>query len=383
VAVRNAAGRIVRVQGASQDIHRSRAEAEALRQTLDSLTDGFATFDREWRVTYANRAAVELMQLSGQDVLGRPLRELLPLGKDSEFDENYRLAIAERKTRRFDAYYEPLGMWIRASAFPSGEGLALSFNDITASRNAQDALERANASLEARLQERNAELKRINDELASFTLSVAHDLRAPLDAISGFSHALAERLERSADAKVTHYLQRIGAGVSRMGHMIEGVVELSRIGRAPMEPRQVDVTAMARDCVEDLRAAAPGPYVDAQVDDGLRAWGDPRLLHTVLHHLLDRAWKCSAQRHAPRLRVGREADGTFFVHDNGAGFDMERAEELFLPFSRLHTDGQFPAQGISLAAARRIVQRHGGRMWAEASPDRGTTFRFTLADPKE
>jgi signal transduction histidine kinase len=306
---------------------------------------------------------------------------VFPAARNSAFEENYRIAMETGEVRRFDAYYAPLGIWLRASAFPSEQGVAMSLSDITAAVESRQQLEQLNAGLESRVRERTAELKRINDELAAFTLAVAHDLRAPLAGIDGFSQALGELVAGRTEPKIHHYLARIRAGVGRMDHLIEGLLELSRIGQTELEPRPVDLTAVARDCVEALRATATGRPVTVQVQDGLVAQGDPRLLRTVLENLLGNAWKFSEGRDPARIWFGQEADGAFFVRDNGAGFDMEQAPQLFAPFTRLHADGQFPGLGVGLASARRVVERHGGRIWAASAPERGTTFWFTLGQP--
>lgn len=384
VAVRDHGGRIVRVQGAYQDIHRSKAAAEKhrqlahrLRTTLESLTDGFATLDSQWRVTYANAAAYALLDLPPHSGTGRNLWELFPQARGTAFEENYRAAMERKEVRRFEAYYLPLGKWIRASAFPSEQGVAISFTDVTAARQARQHLERVNAELEERVRERTGELKRINDELAAFTLAVAHDLRAPLAGIGGFSRALAERTETIRDPKSAHYLDRIRAGVSRMEHLIEGLLELSRIGRTELDLRQVDLSAIAQDCIEALRAQPGTRAVRTTVQPGLRARGDARLLRTVLENLVGNAWKFTAAHALPAVEVGQGADGAFYVRDNGPGFDMAQAEEIFAPFTRLHAD-DVPGLGIGLASARRVVERHGGRIWAESSPGGGSTFWFTL-----
>jgi PAS domain S-box-containing protein len=385
VAERDAKGRIVRVQGAIQDIHQSKVAAEEhrnlaerFRVTLDSLTDGFATIARDWSITYGNPAAYAMLHLSPQQVLGHSLWEVFPKARDSEFEENYRAAMEHGEVRRFEAYYGPLRMWIRASAFPSEQGIAISFTDATAAVQARQLLLRHNEELEQRVHERTEQLKRINDELAAFTLAVAHDLRAPLAGISGFSRAAADRLSGQSDEKVTHYLGRIQAGAERMDDLLAGLLALSRIGRAEIELRPLDMTALARDAVEALHAATPERMVVVQVQDGLRAHGDVRLLRTLVENLVGNAWKFSTRREPARIEFGQEADGAFFVRDNGAGFDMERAQELFAPFRRLHDAGDYEGLGIGLASARRVVERHGGRIWAESAPDAGAVFRFTL-----
>lgn len=385
VAVRDHDGAIVRVQGAYQDVHKSKVAAEEhrrlaqrLRLTLDSLTDGFGTVGRDWRISYVNPAALQIFGLARDQVVGRSLWELFPAAPGSEFGRNYKRAMEHGEERRFEACYEPLGRWFRVSAFPSEDGIAISFSDVTAAVMARQHLERVNEELEQRVRERTEQLARINEELSAFTMAVAHDLRAPLAGVSGFSRAAAERLQDHPDPKVVHYLQRVQAGVERMDDLLTGVLELSRIGRAEIELRPQDLSGLVRDALESLRAAEPQRQVLAQVEDGLVALGDARLLRTLLENLVGNAWKFTACRTPARIAVGRAADGSFYVRDNGSGFDMERVQEIFLPFRRLHAEDECKGLGIGLASARRVVERHGGRIWATSDPVAGTEFRFTL-----
>lgn len=223
-------------------------------------------------------------------------------------------------------------------------------------------------------------LRASNEELEAFSYSVSHDLRAPLGAIGGFSQALAERLQGHGDEKAQHYLTRIGASVRKMEQLIEALLGLSRVAREPLQKADVDVTALAREAVEALQQRDPGRHVDVDVAPGLVARGDSRLLRVLIDNLVGNAWKFSARNEAARIAVGRTPDGAFFVRDNGVGFDMAYAGKLFSAFQRLHTEQEFPGTGIGLATVRRIVARHGGRVWAESEPGAGTTFFFTLGD---
>jgi signal transduction histidine kinase len=283
------------------------------------------------------------------------------------------------ETRRFEAWYEPLQVWLRVSAFPSEQGIGISFSDITAAVHARHQLQHQNEALEQRVRERTDALQRINEELASFSLAVAHDLRAPLAGIAGFVRAAAGRLGEAADAKVVHYLARAEANAARMEDLLAGLLSLSQVGRADLVREPVDLAAMAREAVEALRTAEPARRVLVRVHEDLRAHADLRLLRTLLDNLVGNAWKFSAHRDPARLEIGRGADGAFFVRDNGTGFDMAHAEGLFAPFRRLHDAGDFDGVGIGLASARRVVERHGGRIWAESAPDAGAVFHFTLA----
>ena len=256
------------------------------------------------------------------------------------------------------------------------------YQDVHKARQLAEEHRNHSEELERRVRDRTEALQRLNQELSAFTVAVAHDLRAPLAGLSGFCRALAEHLAPARDATAAHYLSRIQAGATRMDELLAGLLELSRIGRAPLAVRQVDLSALARDTVESLRAAAPEREVQVEVQDGLAVHGDTRLLRTLVENLLGNAWKFTTACAAACIAFGRDPHGSFFVRDNGAGFDMAYAADLFAPFRRLHGEDEFQGLGIGLASARRVVERHGGRIWAESAPGAGTTLRFTLAaDP--
>ncbi len=262
VAVRGPDGAVARVQGAFQDIHRSKAAARAQRQTqehlratLDSLTDGFFTLDRQWRITYANPAAVAILGMPICTLVGQVLWDAFPGAEHGVFGQHYREASDQGHVVRFEAEYPPLSMWLRVSAFPSRQGIAISFTDITAARRARQQLLRDNADLERHVRERTEDLLRMNRELASFTHAMANDLRAPLAHIDGFSRALAERLPPGADARLQHFAGRVRAGVARMEGLLAALLELSHVGRSELCLRHVDLSAIARDTVEDLQAS--------------------------------------------------------------------------------------------------------------------------------
>ncbi|MGV3571073.1 MAG: sensor histidine kinase [Ramlibacter sp.] len=386
-AVRGPANEIVGVQGAFQDIHAAKAAAEADRQraqrmltTLDSLTDGFITLDRSWRITYVNPAAEAGVDRCAAELVGLDFWDAFPAARDSVFEENYRAAMAQGVMRRFDAPYPPLGRWFRVSAFPSEQGIALSFTDITAAHEAHEQLLHMNAELERRVQERTEELRQTNDELAAFTLAVAHELREPLAGIAGFSRAVEERLAGRQEQKTRHFLSRIRAGVTRMEGMMDALLELAHVGRAPLERRRVNLTALAECTVEILRAGEPGRDAQVDVEPGLAADGDARLLRTLLENLLGSVWRASAGKPRTVIGVGRRADGAFCVRDNGADQAPAHPPDLSRPHERLRVDGEAGGDRIALASARRVVERHGGRLWAEVTPEGGQMFCFSLPE---
>jgi signal transduction histidine kinase len=226
-----------------------------------------------------------------------------------------------------------------------------------------------------------AELKRTNRELESFSYSVAHDLRTPLRAMSGFAEVLAEDYGERLDDEGKSYLTRITAAAETMSRLIDALLSLARLTRKEMRREPVDLSQLAELSVEQLRSTHSEREVEAVVTPGMVAEGDPQLLRAVFENLLGNAWKFTEKRSPAQIEVGTlERDGApaFFVKDNGAGFDMAHAGKLFAAFQRLHSVDEFPGTGIGLATVQRIVERHGGRVWAEGVVGAGATFFFTL-----
>jgi len=238
-----------------------------------------------------------------------------------------------------------------------------------------------NAELEQRVTERTAELERANKELESFSYSVSHDLQAPLRAIIGYSRIVIEDERERLSAPGREMLERVIRNTGRMSELIDNILQYSRAGRQPLARRSVDLAALARSVAANLGADYPTAAVHV---GGLpRAVGDPTMLEQVLQNLIGNALKYSAKTAHPRVDVdARSADGrtVFVVSDNGAGFDMRYADKLFGMFQRLHTESQFPGTGVGLAIVKRLIERHGGEIWAEAEPDRGARFYFTLGN---
>ncbi len=228
----------------------------------------------------------------------------------------------------------------------------------------------------------NREVVTANKELEAFSYSVSHDLRAPLRSIDGFSQALLEDCAGALDEQGTNYLRRVRAATQRMGQLIDDLLNLSRMTRAAMHPERVNISALARSVAAELQRTQPERHVEFQVEEGLEALADAHLLRIVLENLLGNAWKFTSKRADARVELGAaESRGVlaYFVRDNGAGFDASHTDRLFGAFQRLHAMSEFPGTGIGLATVQRIIQRHGGGVWAEGVVDRGASFYFTLA----
>ncbi|HEX7605354.1 MAG TPA: ATP-binding protein, partial [Usitatibacter sp.] len=261
-------------------------------------------------------------------------------------------------------------------------GTASIGEDITQRKRAEDEVHRLNADLEMRVAERTAELEAANRELEAFDYSISHDLRAPLNRIEGFSAMLGEQYGDKLDAHGKEVLQRIAEAGRSMDRLVGDLFTLSTATRGELGRSLVDVGALAQSIVASLRRSEPGRDVRFDAPAGMSARADPGLLGVVLENLLGNAWKFTSRRAQARIEMGcidNPGERVFFVRDNGAGFDMANAGELFMPFRRMHSHDDFEGTGIGLATVLRIVRRHGGRVWAEASVDRGATFFFTLS----
>ena len=231
------------------------------------------------------------------------------------------------------------------------------------------------------LAERTAQLETANEELEALSYSVAHDLRAPLRSIDGFSHLLMEEYGAKLDEAAQAHLLRISAGALQMNQLISDLLALLRVVRAEAKPKSVDLSGLALQVAKQLQEREPAREVELVIAPNLSAHGDPDLLRVALEHLLGNAWKFSANRPRARIEFGVERRGreqTYFVRDNGAGFDMAYVHDLFAPFHRLHNVTEFPGTGMGLAIAQRVIRHHGGRIWADAAVNEGATFYFTL-----
>ena len=236
------------------------------------------------------------------------------------------------------------------------------------------------SDLEQRVVERTTQLEASNRELDAFAYSVSHDLRAPLRAMGGFSEILQSDYSAKLDDQGKHYLDRIQKASNRMGELIDDLLILSRVTRVDLQYEQVNISKMAAEIIAELQGLEPERLVSVEITAGMTARGDKNLLHLALENLLGNAWKFSSGNNQARIEVGCaiEENNTFYIADNGAGFDMTYADKLYVPFQRLHGTGEFPGTGIGLSIVYRIITRHGGKLWAEGEVGSGASFFFTL-----
>jgi PAS domain S-box-containing protein len=358
-------------------VERERAEDERDRffnLSLDPLC--IAGFDGYFK--QVNAAWETTLGWTAAELLARPYLEFIHPddrpGTASEAGNN----LAGKRTIAFENRYrckDGSYRWLSWMAMPSKEQTLIY-------ATARDITERK--EMDERARALNRQLEAANKELEAFSYSVSHDLRAPLRALDGFSLALMEDCAARLDEQGRDYLNRIRAASQRMGRLIDDLIGLSRVSRGELQQTMIDLSGLATSIVAELQASEPTRQVNCALTPGLSGRGDERLLRVVLDNLLRNAWKFTSKQPAARIEFGIAAasngDGpAYFVRDNGVGFDMACADKLFGAFQRLHAAADFPGTGIGLATVKRVIHRHGGRVWAESAVDRGATFYFTLA----
>jgi len=250
---------------------------------------------------------------------------------------------------------------------------------MTAQKDNKQRLLRQNAVLKQQLRELTTRVEALNKELEDFSYSVSHDLRAPLRSIRGFSEILLDHCADKLDSTGKEFLGRICQSSAHMDRLIEDLAKFSRLSKIELSPQEVDLGRIAASITNELARTDPDRKVLVRIQPGLVAHGDERLLRIVMDHLLRNAWKFTGKQKHPEVEIGRQ--DAFYVRDNGAGFEMKYAARLFRVFQRLHSASEFPGNGIGLAIVQRIINRHGGKVWAEAEPGKGATFFFQV--PKE
>ena len=407
-AARSLSARVERLAMSERVLRDKVSELASRERELESARAHFETLFRSspsaaalaeigsGRILDCNDAFVALLGRPRAEIVGRESLEIGYWRDPAARERAYRLLARDGTVRSFEAEFLRPDGEVRAClihweviVLNGAERLLAQIFDVTDARRASRELvrlnaelERLNRELEARVARRTADLQAANQELDSFAHSVAHDLRAPLRAISGFATVLSEDLAGRLSPDENASFERIRASAARMGLLISDLLALSRIGRAELRFGTVDLSALASEIAAELSAQASGRRVEWRIEPGVRAQADPGLIRVLLANLLGNAWKYTRKRERTWIEFASlPADVGMIecrVRDNGAGFDMAHAERMFEPFRRLHGATEFEGTGIGLATVKRIVLRHGGRVWAEGRPDEGATIYFTL-----
>lgn len=374
---------------------RRKAE-ERFRLVVEAAPNGMVMIDAAGRIVLVNQQSEKLFGYCRDELLGQAIELLVP-ERYRDKHPGYRSAFFDNPDMR------PMGMGrdlygrrkdggefpveIGLTPIDTAEGpLVLSLVvDITERKRAEEEIRKLNANLEERVVERTAQLEAANKELEAFSYSISHDLRAPLRAIDGFSRIVMEDYAPALPEEAKGYLSDVRANTLRMGNLVDDLLAFSRLSRLPVKKETVPVSGVVEHCLRELTSAGNGRSIEVRVGDLPACQADPSLLKQVWTNLLSNAFKYTGKREAALIEIGAQPGGgssgaVYFVKDNGVGFDMRYASKLFGVFQRLHRIEDYDGTGVGLAIVQRIIHRHGGRIWADAAPDKGATFFFTLEE---
>ena len=357
-------------------------EAELLPAIVRSSDDAIVGATTDGLITTWNRAAEKIYGYRAEEIIGQPLTTLCPADRIGEVEQTLsgigsgeRAVHRETVRRRKNGSTFPVS--VTASPIHDGDGRLIGVAAI-----ARDITDEQQARAAAEVRRKADDLERANQNMEAFTYSVAHDLRAPLRALGGFTSALMEDCGDNLGETGRGYAERILAASQQMSALIDDLLVLSRIARSAMHPEWVDLGAEVAQIAADLQRDAPGRRVHFAIERPVRVWADRALIRTVLQHLVENAWKFTSAQDEASIEFGtapaESARVCCYVRDDGAGFDPSYAHKLFQPFQRLHPASEFPGTGIGLASIKQIVERHAGRAWAEGAVGEGATFYFTL-----
>jgi PAS domain S-box-containing protein len=374
-----------------------RDSEEQFRQVFDESPSGILLIEEDQRVRRANPAFCRLLGLTEAELQQLPSITAQDGLLNLMFETGWTAPGEQSRFQAEQEYVTKSGgiAWVNvhATKLRNSQGRAVCnlalVEDITDRKKADQEVRALNDSLERRVAQRTAEavesnqkLESANRELEAFAYSVSHDLRAPLRSVDSFSQIILDEYSEKLDEDGVKYLRRIRAGAQNMGQLINDLLNLSRVSRGPLTLKPVNLSAIASMVVNELRDLEPRRTVQAEIAPEIQCNGDAPLLRVVMTNLIGNAWKFTGKHEKASLEFGANSENgnvVYFVRDNGAGFDMAYASQLFTPFQRLHQAKEFAGTGIGLATVQRIVQRHGGRIWAESSVGDGAAFYFTLA----
>jgi PAS domain S-box-containing protein len=361
-----------------------RGAEERYRTTLDHMLEGCQIIGFDWRYLYVNEVAATQGRQQRSTLTGKTMMECYPGIEATEMFAALRACMGNRVARRLEnefTYPDGKRAWFTLSIEPVPEGIFILSSDITNEKKLQRELEEHRNHLAELVKDRTAELEAVNKELEAFSYSVSHDLRAPLRHIDGFAELLSKHAGGHLDAKSRRFIETICNSAKEMGTLIDELLVFSRMGRAEIKKVRYNVNDMVKGVISELKGETAGRHVEWKIDDLPEVFGDPSMMRLVWVNVISNAVKYTRNKERACIEIGTIPDGSdtvFFVRDNGVGFDMEFADKLFGVFQRLHRTQDFEGIGVGLANVKRIMTRHGGKVWAEGEVDQGATFYFSL-----
>lgn len=352
-----------------------------LENVLQNMGDAFVSFDHNWRYTFVNTKALTLMGKPQDALLGRSLWEVFPDIVGTIFEREYRKVMEHRQPVSFETYYPSYDMWLEIRAHAHVDGIAIFYNDITKHKKVEEKIRSFNHELELKVKERTAELEVANKELESFCYSVSHDLRSPLRIIHGYTSILIEDYVKAMDNEAMKLGKSILTNANKMGELIDDLLDFSRLGRKELAKRNVVMKDMVENIWQEFSRYEANRVIEFKVRELPAALADDTTIRQVWTNLVSNALKYTKHREKTVIEVGSEENAdriTYYISDNGIGFDMRYYHKLFGVFQRLHAPEEFEGTGVGLAIVQRIINKHGGKIWADAKPNEGATFYFSL-----
>lgn len=361
-----------------------RTNEEKYRLLIERISDGFIALDKDFRYTYANKKIGELTGIIPETLIGKVVWDVFPQAVGSETYNAFHLALKEQKYIYNVDYYEQLDLWQENHIYPSPDGLSVFIRDISERKRAEIVIKQLNESLEERVKLRTAELTSANKALESFSYMVSHDLQSPLRTLNGFTNIILDKYSATFDKELKELFSFILSSSKRMNSIIDDLLKLAKFGNARLSVRSVNMTALFQKVWDNLTQNT-NTSAKLKLDTLPDVHGDESMLEQVIINLLSNAIKYSSKTAQPLINVGyTDSNGapTFYVKDNGVGFSMEHYNKLFAAFQRLHSREEYEGTGIGLLLVKRIIENHGGNVWAESKVNQGATFYFTLPEKK-